>query len=251
MTAVIGTPVTDLLQLLPGIRIAKVLWELKNEFFDFFRENGTFDLGLKSAPNSPSLSADSRYLVWVKITQSLDAYCRSKVDKLEKSASHFDELRDSRVNLDSVSLFTPDFLSSLVRDEDRDSMEYFCVTFVLFIKTEFATSWKAIESRMEPDLLRNFEDYLQRFGKSINKSRRESVESKIHASPKYSEYKLLNEIDSKCEQIRNLQSEVIDLKRNQQSIKDDNTKLRHQIAYLQDSLIDKKNQISVLNERCA
>ena len=59
MSAVIGMPITDLLELLPGIRIAKVLWEMNSQFFDFFTDNGTFGLGLKNTVGSPSNQVDS------------------------------------------------------------------------------------------------------------------------------------------------------------------------------------------------
>jgi regulator of replication initiation timing len=166
MSAVIGmeTPVKDILELLPGIRIAKVLWDIKSDFFDFFRENGKYNLGITCSPGSPSVSADSRYRVWVKITQSLNDFCKAKVDVLEKSAANFDELRESMANLDSVQLFNAEFLKSLMNDEDRKSMEFFCVIFVILIKTEFPARWDEIETKMEPEILRSFKEYLLKFG---------------------------------------------------------------------------------------
>lgn len=253
MSAVIGmeTPVKDILELLPGIRIAKVLWDIKSDFFDFFRENGKYNLGITCSPGSPSVSADSRYRVWVKITQSLNDFCKAKVDVLEKSAANFDELRESMANLDSVQLFNAEFLKSLMNDEDRKSMEFFCVIFVILIKTEFPARWDEIETKMEPEILRSFKEYLLKFGQSISDCIRESLNLRNCNSSRLSIYNLLDQIDQKCEQIQSLQSELTDLKKNQQFIKDENTKYRHQIAYLQNSLVDKKNEISVLNQRCA
>ena len=188
--------------------------------------------------------------MWKKIIQSLNSFYRIKVGSLEKSMASDSELRESRMSLDSVSCFTAEFLNSMVKDEDRDSMQFFCVIFILFIKNEFQEQWSAIQKRMDPQLLLSFEEYLLKFGQSNNRSRRESAESKTHSSPRISEYKLLSQIDAKCEQIRGLQTEVLELKRHSQLLGDDNTKLRYQNSFLQESLLDKRREISVLNERC-
>ena len=249
MSAVINHHIKELMELKTASEMAKVLWELDRDNFDYFQKGGKFFF------EEPQRGLDNDTITfkhWAKLISSMDSYA-----KVRKSMEIFPK---ARTLIEVLGSLDQEIIHSII-DGSLEEIAYFCMIFNHFLESFFPSFWREVDSRMNTNLRRSYEQYLAEVmqgnyqtssatsKKRKRSSAKQSTNSRSSAGGFSCQYELTEIIDKKQSVIYKM---IEDKKEDEEMIrklKSDNKALKRRYEMHVDMANDKNNEIRHLENR--
>jgi len=157
MTALVGESIHGIMSLVDGYRIARILEQADNKCFNFFGNDVRKSLVLKDPTKlNETQKEETRRHNWSKIIKSMLDYFKERSENIELDNS---KICDWIKILESLQ---DDLINKLI-EMDQDSMRYFCMIFIIFIKSMFPNYWIKTIDVMDSQIKEDFEEEISEF----------------------------------------------------------------------------------------